>query len=203
MSALSEFMSGHSRFGAKDGALLAGFAVRWLRQRFLHARLRRQGVKLAPTVSIVGRCRIDGEVTIGEQTIVQRSYLDGRGRLELGACCILNEATLLTAQHDLDSPQYETTYAAVVVEDYVLMFMGSLVLPGRRLGRGCVVAAGTVVTKDVPSMAVVAGNPARVVRYRKAVHSELELSRTVGLAPKRLQALMNRWAGLGRPVESQ
>lgn len=43
----------------------------------------------------------------------------------------------------------------------------ALILPGcRRIGRGAVVAAGAVVTRDVPDYALVAGNPARVLRYR-------------------------------------
>lgn len=44
---------------------------------------------------------------------------------------------------------------------------GAIILPGcLRIGRGAVVAAGAVVTRDVPDYALVAGNPARVVRYR-------------------------------------
>jgi phosphonate metabolism protein (transferase hexapeptide repeat family) len=43
---------------------------------------------------------------------------------------------------------------------------GAIVLPGRRIGNGAVVAAGTVVTKDVAPYAIVAGNPARVIRQR-------------------------------------
>src|SRR5262247_1417595 len=43
---------------------------------------------------------------------------------------------------------------------------GAIVLPGRRLGDGAVIAAGAVVTKDVPAYAIVAGNPARIMRAR-------------------------------------
>ena len=43
---------------------------------------------------------------------------------------------------------------------------GAVILPGRRVGTGAVVAAGAIVTKDVPPYAIVAGNPARVLRRR-------------------------------------
>lgn len=43
---------------------------------------------------------------------------------------------------------------------------GAIVLPGRNVGTGAVVAAGTVVTKDVPPYTIVAGNPARPIRQR-------------------------------------
>lgn len=43
---------------------------------------------------------------------------------------------------------------------------GAIILPGRRIGTGAAIGAGTVVTKDVPPFAVVVGNPGRVLRLR-------------------------------------
>ncbi len=58
------------------------------------------------------------------------------------------------------------TFAPVVIEDDSDVGIGSIVLPGVRVGRGAQVGAGSVVTRDVPPYAVVVGNPARLLRYR-------------------------------------
>lgn len=54
----------------------------------------------------------------------------------------------------------------VVIGHDVWIGHGAIVLPGRTIGDGAIIAAGAVVTKDVPAYAVVAGNPARVIRQR-------------------------------------
>jgi maltose O-acetyltransferase len=54
----------------------------------------------------------------------------------------------------------------VVIGDHAWIGYRALVLPGVTIGEGGVVAAGAVVTKDVPPYAIVAGNPARVVGQR-------------------------------------
>jgi acetyltransferase-like isoleucine patch superfamily enzyme len=54
--------------------------------------------------------------------------------------------------------------APVVIEDDVWIGAKSTIMKGVRIGRGAVVAAASVVTKDVPAFTLVAGNPARTVR---------------------------------------
>ena len=62
----------------------------------------------------------------------------------------------------LDSPTAST--APVIIEDDVFIGMNCIILKGVRLGRGCAIGAGSVVTKDVPPKTIAAGNPARVVK---------------------------------------
>ena len=75
--------------------------------------------------------------------------------------------TVVTAGHPLDPDLRRTAAqfsAVVTIEDDVWVGANATILPGVRIGRGAVVAAGAVVTAHVPPMTVVAGVPARVVR---------------------------------------
>ena len=56
----------------------------------------------------------------------------------------------------------------IVIEDYVWIGIGAILLKGIRIVSGAVIAAGSVVTKDVPSNCMVAGNPAHIIR--KDIH---------------------------------
>jgi len=60
----------------------------------------------------------------------------------------------------------------VVVEDNVLIGANAVVLEGVRIGKGAVVAAGAIVTEDVPPGAVVAGVPARIIKQTSDVEGE-------------------------------
>ncbi|MBI9062289.1 MAG: acyltransferase [Marinilabiliaceae bacterium] len=52
----------------------------------------------------------------------------------------------------------------VTIDDETWIGANVTILPGRHIGKHCIVAAGSVVTKDVPSYSVVAGNPAKVIK---------------------------------------
>lgn len=54
----------------------------------------------------------------------------------------------------------------VIVENDVWIGFGSIIMSGVTIGAGAIVAAGSVVTKDVPSCAIVGGNPAKIIKYR-------------------------------------
>lgn len=95
-------------------------------------------------------------------------------------CCLLDVAEirighnvffapnvqLYTATHPLDHLERRSAESGrpIVIGDDVWIGGNAVVLPGVRIGSRCVVGAGSVVTKDVPSDVVVAGNPARVIR---------------------------------------
>lgn len=69
----------------------------------------------------------------------------------------------------------------VKIEDYIWIYPHVIILPSvKRIGRGAVIGAGSVVAKDVEPMAVVGSNPAKTLRYRKCVHSNLVVESLLG-----------------------
>lgn len=78
----------------------------------------------------------------------------------IGSGCTLRQNTTIGSRHD-GGP-------CPVLEDGVDVGANAVVLGGIRVGRGAVIGAGAVVIKDVPAGAVVAGNPARVVKQKSA-----------------------------------
>lgn len=111
-----------------------------------------------------------GGLSLGAYTRVNRDCcLDARGSLRIGDnVSISPEVAILTASHRVDDPSFRVETRPVVIEDHVWVGTRALILPGVTLGRGSVVAAGAVVTRDVPPLAIVAGVPAREVGRRPA-----------------------------------
>jgi len=81
------------------------------------------------------------------------------------------DVVILTQNHrydDITRPMREQGYerAPVIIEDDVWIGTRVIVLPGVRIGQGSIIAAGAVVTRDIPPFSVVGGNPAKVIKKR-------------------------------------
>lgn len=127
------------------------------------------GYKIGKGSSIHINTFISGRnIKIGEfSTIGRRCYLDGRGELVIGnSVSISPDVQLITAQHDMDDPNFPNMFGTLIVEDYVWIGTRAMVLPGVHLGKGSVVAAGAVVACDVPPFTVVGGVPAKPIKKR-------------------------------------
>ena len=108
-------------------------------------------------------------ISIGRGSIVNSgTILDGRGaELRIGEYVdIAPNVRIWTLDHDPNSPRHAERPRPVTIENYVWIASGATILPGVTLGQGCVVAAGSVVTRDVEAYAVVGGIPARKIGER-------------------------------------
>lgn len=102
----------------------------------------RTTISVAKSVTIGQHCQLAGEIKIFDNNSHPLGYRQRRG------------------PHSLT----DADVAPVVIEDDVWVGTNCLILKGVRIGRGAVVAAGSVVTKDVPPFTLVGGNPARVLK---------------------------------------
>lgn len=86
-------------------------------------------------------------------------------RVVLGDFAIVSqEAFLCTASHDYTQWSFPLITGPIRVGRYAWVAARAFVHPGVSLGEGCVVGAGSVVTRDLPAWSVCAGNPCRVIK---------------------------------------
>ena len=119
-----------------------------------------RGAVFTPMLSIgdnsgIGiNCEVIGPVTIGENVLMGP------------------EVIIYTKNHKFDDtnlPIIKQGYEKIMpvtISDDVWVGRRVMIMPGVRIGKGCVIAAGAVVTKDVPSFSVVGGVPAKVIKSR-------------------------------------
>lgn len=130
------------------------------------------GVQLADTrtgcVMLGAEVYFPTRLRIGRGTIIgPHCLLDARGGIELGEHVnISSHSRFMTAKHEVQDPEFDATYAPVVVGDRAWIALGVTVLGGVHIGEGAVVCAGSVVTKDVAPFTIVAGMPARQIGDR-------------------------------------
>ena len=96
---------------------------------------------------------------VGEETMIDMGAILG-ARATVGKKAHIGAGAVLAGV--LEPP----SASPVIVEDNVLIGANAVVLEGVRIGEGAVVAAGSVVTQDVPANAVVAGSPAKIIKMK-------------------------------------
>lgn len=95
------------------------------------------------------------------------------GKITIGDFVLIGQNALITtASHkfsDINTPIIEQGFisAEISIGNNVWIGANSIILPNVSIGEGSVVGAGAVVTKNVPQYAIVAGVPAKVIKYRK------------------------------------
>lgn len=148
----------------------ARYALGAKRFRYLCAKLMLD--KCGKNVNIESEAMITGKLEIGDNSgIGIRSMI--YGKVIIGDDVMMGpEVIVLTSGHNFNNTeipmrlQGRTPEKSVVIENDVWIGTRCVILPGVHIGKGAVIGAGAVVTKDVPEYAVVGGVPARIIKYR-------------------------------------
>ncbi len=139
------------------------------------------GVKFGPDSHIHMGARFfqPSGISIGEDSVVgYRAFLDGRDKIVIGNHVdIASEVMVYNSEHDINSDDFHATSAPVTIKDFVFIGPRSIILPGVTIGKGAVVAAGAIVTKDVSDFTMVGGVPAKEIGTRSNKQPHYRLGR--------------------------
>ena len=156
----------------------------WFRYNYI--KLRRKQMKVLKTLNSYGinnyicpgvQFSSPENVTLGNHVWIGHNVkIDGRGTVNISAGCIIARDTeIISSNHyfqgdDLMEIPYDKRFLSkpISIEENVWIGIRTVILPGVTIGEGAVIGACSVVTKDVPPLAIVGGNPAKVIRYRES-----------------------------------
>ncbi len=127
------------------------------------------------------RCYFDcaGGLKLGASAVINaRCHIDTRGGVTIGrGVSVSSDVIILTADHEKNEEGKYDRELPVSIEDFVWIGTRAMILPGVTIGKGAKIAAGAVVTKDVPPFQLYGGVPAKFIRNVDEQHCEKTFSR--------------------------
>ena len=157
-------------------AMFFRLTPRWCLNGWRCFLLKAFGAKIGRGVRIQGGAKVwqPWRLAIGDN-----SWIDGGVSLycvddiRIGSNAVISEGSFIcTASHDIGSETFNLVTRSIEIADSAWVCSRATVLPGVKIGEGAVVAAGSVVTKDVSPWTVVAGNPAKEVAKRNLANEK-------------------------------
>lgn len=126
------------------------------------------GFEIGKHSSILMRCTFDCArgLKLGDYAVINaRCRIDTRGGVIIGkSVSISSDVIILTADHEKNENGTYDRELPVVIEEYAWIGTKAMLLPGVTIGKGAKVAAGAVVTKNVPALTLYGGVPAKYIR---------------------------------------
>lgn len=125
-------------------------------------------------ISIFFPVKIEGknQVSIGNNSAIGTfTHIWGNGGVNIGNNVLIAAHCCITSlNHNYEGDLINTSECIsknVIIGDDVWLGYNVVILPGVKIGTGCVIGAGSVVTKDIPEYSIVVGNPAKVIKLRE------------------------------------
>ncbi len=164
-----------------------GLVARW-KQHFKYARAVRIARKRGATIGegvimpLSLAKKANKNLVIGNHVSIQTDQIDMRCPVSIGNHVIIGAGVkIITLSHNIDSPEWEHKAYGIEIDDYVWLATDALILPScRKIGYGAVVGGGSVLVKNTEEMDVVGGNPAKFLKKRMCVHSNLVIESLLG-----------------------
>lgn len=131
--------------------------------------------KYGENIRVNAKCIFSGKVFLGNNCNFNGMKILGGGTVRIGNNFHSGiECMIITQNHNYEGNRipYDETYIlkTVIIEDNV-WFGNRVTITGNiHIGEGAIIAAGSVVCKDVPPCAIIGGNPAKIIKYRDINH---------------------------------
>jgi acetyltransferase-like isoleucine patch superfamily enzyme len=122
------------------------------------------------------------EIIIGENSRIHGTCIHSSQKISLGKNCLIAANTQIfdSSGHDTSFPNIENrihttgTTKPINIGNNVWIGINCIILPGVSIGDGSVIAAGSIVVKDIPPYVVAGGNPAKVIKnYSKSIRKKI------------------------------
>ena len=123
-----------------------------------------QGAKIGKECNICAHTLIEGDVTIGDRVTIKSGVYIWDG-ITIEDDVFIGPCVAFTNDKHPRSKVYPVQFPKMIIKCGASLGANATILPGITIGKYAMVGAGAVVTKDVPDYAVVAGNPAKIIRY--------------------------------------
>lgn len=144
--------------------------------------LSKEGIRIGNNVSILRNtiiectgviCNLGEGLIIGNNVgIAQNCFIQVRGKVTIGNNVILGPGvSIFSENHNFSDltkfiNEQGETRQGITIEDGVWIASGATILDGVNVGANSIIAAGSIVNKDVPPYAIVGGTPAKIIKYR-------------------------------------
>lgn len=123
-----------------------------------------KGAQIGADCNICAQTLIEGDVIIGDRVTVKSGVQIWDGS-RIGDDVFIGPNATFSNDMYPRSKQYPEKYQGVVIKNGASIGANATLLPGITIGEKALIGAGSVVTKDVPAHAIVAGNPAKIIRF--------------------------------------
>ena len=137
-----------------------------------YRKLVRSGANISKLAEI-GEAKIAGNkrlLCIGKNTFLGKVEIALHDNVNIGDyVCINDGVVILSASHDVFDPKWPHKKAPIKIDDFVWVGTEAMILPGVHIGRGAVVGARAVVSKNVEPGEIVVGNPAKPLKKKRDI----------------------------------